>query len=348
MLSLVDLTDRQREILKTVIHCFIESAVPVASQRLARYYFVDLSPATIRNVLAELEERGYIDHPHTSAGRVPTDLGYRVYVDSLMKMNEPSVPNRRAIQQKVDAAADTEEILRETAKILAKISQQLVVISSPHLSSGVLEKIELVSISSIRMLVILTMKSRLVKTMTMEVFSEVPREKLENIGRLLNERLSGLTLKKIRDTFASRVQDMKDEETGLIRLFLHSRSRLFDDSRERERLYISGAQNMVDQPEFDGPEQFKNIMEFIDDEDVIVHVLEEYEEKNNSEEVAITIGSENKNEKLRNYSFLVSAYHVGDVSGSIALLGPKRMNYAKTVPLVNYSARTISSALSQG
>lgn len=342
----LDMTNRQKGILRVVVDCFIDSATPVGSQHLADRFFLDLSPATIRNELAELEDRGYIAHPYTSAGRVPTDTGYRLYVDSLMEIDPIPVIDRRAIQKKAEQAADTEELLWETSKILGKISRQLIVVTSPHIGSGVLEKIELVSLSSNRVLVVLTMKSKLVKTITLEVVSEIDRAKLDGIGRILNERLGGLTLREIRETFAYRIGDVDDADTGLIRLFVYSRRRIFDDLREHERLYISGTQSVIQQQEFEQPQEVRNMMEILDNEEIIVHVLEKCEERAATEGASVTIGSEHTDKRLRNYSVVVATYRVGDVLGTIGLIGPKRMHYARIVPLMDFAAQTLSSTMS--
>lgn len=346
MTEIVQLSKRQKDVLRRVVHCFIRSATPVGSQHLAKHFFADLSSATIRSVLAELEERGYIDHPHPSAGRVPTDMGYRVYVDNLMKRSDLTRGEKRALEQRVISGLETEEVLQETSKMLGKISHQLSIVSSPHISAGVLENLELVPLGGTRILVILTMKSGLVRTITMEIAAEIPREKLDHISRVLNERIAGLTLVKIRETFADRIKDVQNEETGLIRLFIYSSKKMFDELQEQKRLYISGTKNIFEQPESENPGYVRNIMEILENENLIAHLLEQHEEHDNPEKAAVTIGSENKNKKFKNYSLVVSTYHIGDVSGAIGLIGPKRMNYAKAVPLVEFATQTISNTLS--
>lgn len=340
------LTERQKNILRNVIQCFIQSATPVASRYLANRCFTYLSAATIRNELADLEEKGYVDHPHTSAGRVPTDKGYRAYVDNLVRYVDLSPAEKRVLGRRLTSATETEEVLQEASKILGKISHQLSIVTSPHVSAGILERIDLIALSSIRVLVIMTMRSGLVRTITMEVAAEIRREDLESISQMLNERISGLTLSEIRETFPDRIKDLQNEETGLIRLFIYSSKKLFDDVHERERLYISGTQNIVGQPEFQNPQYFRSVIEFLDDEDLIMHLLEQNEERIGTEGVTVTIGNEHKNKKLEYYSLIVSQYRMGDVTGVIGLIGPKRMNYAKAIPLVDFAAHTISHTLS--
>lgn len=339
-----ELTERERTILRYIIYNFIQTAKPVGSRYLAKRYSLGLSPATIRNTMADLEYFGYIDHPHTSAGRIPTDKGYRVYVDSLMEVEQLTEEEKQEITHTLKTSADTEEMLRESSRLLGKISNQLSIVSAPHLSSGVFEKLELITISSAKIMAVISIKFGLVKTIMMEVHSEIPREKLETISRILNERLSGLTLQQIRDTFADRVKDMTHEETGLIRLFINLKNKLFDGVRERDKIHIGGAQNILHQPEFIDLENFHTIIELLDNEGVIIHILEKHESKEGN--IAITIGKEHGDEKLKNYSLVISPYNIGETMGTVAVIGPKRMNYSKVIPVVDYMAKTISFVLS--
>lgn len=337
------LTQREKTVLRSIVHSFILSATPVGSRYISKKHGMGLSPATIRNVMADLEEMGYLSHPHPSAGRMPTDEGYRFYVNSLMELHKLSGAEKQTIRKQLDSASDAEELLRESSKLLGKISKQLSVVSSPHLSSGTFEKLELVTISSTKIMVILAIKSGLVRTIMMEVYSEIPRERLEDISSVLNERLSGLTLQEIRDTFSSRVQDVKDEETGLMRLFIESVDKLFADIKEGDKVHIAGTENLIAQPEFENPENFRSIIELINNEDIIVHVLEKHEGKN---QVIVTIGQENEEKRLQNYSVVSSSYSIGEVKGTVGLIGLKRMDYSKLIPLVDYVAKVISRMMS--
>jgi heat-inducible transcriptional repressor len=336
------LNDRERSVLAHVVHNYIQTAVPVGSRVLSKRIESHLSPATIRNVMADLEEVGYLSHPHTSAGRVPTDLGYRYYIDFLMELQQLTNTERQTIETLVDQAA-TEDLLRESSKLLGKISKQLSVVSSPHLSSGIFEKLELIPLSSSKLLVVISIRSGLVKTVMLEVQAEIGRETLLQISRLLNERLSGLTFRRIRDTFADRVKDMQSERSGLVRLFIESVDQLFDDTKEREKVHISGTQNIIEQPEFVDPKNFRSVIELVENEDIIVHLLEKHEASDR--DYVITIGAENEEDKAKDYSVVTAQYNVDGVSGRVGIIGPKRMNYAKVIPLVDYVAKTIAQML---
>ncbi|MBP1656988.1 MAG: heat-inducible transcription repressor HrcA [Bacteroidetes bacterium] len=339
------LNDRERTVLHYVVHDFIETATPIGSRYISKRHedVLGLSSATIRNIMSDLEYLGYIGHPHTSAGRVPTDQGYRFYLNSLMKPEEISTEDQRAIHENLDEKADMETLLRETSRVLGKISHQLCIVTSPELSSGTLERLELLPITGNRILVVISIKSGLIRTIMMEVASEIARDKLDELGRFLNERLSGLTIQHIRETFVERMKDAADEQTGLIRLFIDSVDKLFLPQRP-EKLHIGGAEKIIEQPEFMNPREFRSIIELINNEEYIIHVLQKREEQLAGAQV--TVGSENEDERMRPYSVITTNYSVGDVTGSVGVIGPTRMHYNKMIPLVDYVAQTITAMLS--
>lgn len=334
------LNEREKTILHNIVHSYIQTAIPVGSRFIAKRRDIGLSPATIRNVMSDLEFLGYIDHPHTSAGRVPTDKGYRFYVNELMEIDQLSEKEQSSIQTQLQGNIETDDILKIASKILGTISHQLSVVTAPQMTSGIFEKLELLQMSSTRLLVIISIRSGLVKTIMMEIHSEIARSTLDHVARILNERLSGLTLKEIRDTFAERIREYQNEESGLIRLFIESVDKLFDENR-KEKIHIGGTTNIISQPEFDNAKNFKSVIELMDNEDIIIHVLENGDAKDGGANV--TIGQETKIEHLKDFSIVTKTYNVGDVAGTIGVLGPKRMEYSKMIPLVDFVASTISN-----
>ncbi len=341
------LNDRQRAILRCIVDHFIDTAVPIASQYIATHNDLGLSSATIRNTMADLEELGYVTHPHTSAGRMPTDKGYRFFVDSLMTVEPISEDEQGTIKIQLDTITEIDDLLHQTAKLLGTISHQLSIVSAPHLKSGKLERMEFLPVTSNKMFIVLTVKSGIIKTITMEIDTTIPREKLEHITRLLNERLSGLTLETIRETIADRVKDFMSEETGIINLVVRSADKIFDDSKERERLHIGGTESLIEQPEYDDPNNVRNIVEFIHREDAVIEVLNRQEQQADQEGMLVSIGQEHGEEMLKNNSIIISPYKIGNVIGTIAIIGPRRMKYSKIIPLLNYVSEQVSSTLSR-
>jgi heat-inducible transcriptional repressor len=179
----------------------------------------------------------------------------------------------------------------------------------------------------------------------MEVITEISHTELVSVARMLNERLHGLTLETIRDTFADRVKDVREDSAGLISLFIRSVDKIFDDTVERERLHIGGTQSLVEQPEYENPDNVRNILDVINNEGALIKLLDRSERQIRDDGVAISIGEEHSEAQLKNYSIVISVYNVENIQGSIGVIGPKRMNYAKVVPLVHYLAEEVSSSL---
>ncbi len=179
-----DLNDREKTILRSIVQQFILTASPVGSRNITKRFDVGVSPATVRNIMSDLEDSGFINHPHTSAGRIPTDKGYRYYVDALMEIQKLKNSDKGFIDKNLDQnILETDEILKIASKLLSTITKQIACVTYPTLDNGILEKIQLVILSSTRLLVVVSIKSGLVKTMTLEFESEVESEKLHKVER---------------------------------------------------------------------------------------------------------------------------------------------------------------------
>src|SRR5918997_6676931 len=196
-----DLSRRERMVLEAVIRTYVQTAEPAGSRTLARRFGLGVSPATIRNTMSDLEEKGYLFHPHTSAGRIPTDRAYRVYVDNLMRLAPPSHQEQNTLRAElVGTRSAVEEILRRAAQVLGVLTQELGVAVAPALDQVVLERLELVQVSSDRLLLVFNLRSGVVRTIFVGVPGLVAPGSVQRVAQILNERLSGLTLKEIRAT----------------------------------------------------------------------------------------------------------------------------------------------------
>lgn len=335
-----ELTEREKNILRYVIQQFILTALPVGSRNITKKYDIGFSPATVRNIMSDLEESGFIGHPHTSAGRVPTDKGYRFYVDTLMEKQVLHSSEIGMINKSLETnLSETDELLKITSQLLSSITHQIACVTYPKFDSGILEKIQIIQLTSTRILVVISIKSGMVKTITLEINSDLKNSQVESVQQLLNERLSGFTFKEIRDTFKDRFKDVEESQKPIIRLFIDSVDKIFKDDYSNEKVFITGAKNVLKHPEFENPEKFQSIIELIEDKDIIIHILD----KNfANDQIIISIGSENDNQRLNEYSFISKKYTMGDVSGTLGIVGPKRMEYSKVVSIVDYMAKMIS------
>ncbi len=344
-MNFIELTDREKSVLRYVIHQFILTANPVGSRNITKRYDLGFSPATIRNIMADLEDYGFLNHPHISAGRIPTDNGYRLYVDSLMAPPKLERSVKKQIDLEIEnTITETDDLLRLTSMLLSALTNQLACVTYPKFDNAILEKIQLVSLSSKRILVVLSLKSGLVKTITLEVSTDNTLKNLPVIQSILNQRLSGLRFFEIKKTLKERIKDVyNSEHKPIIRLFLESAEKIFEDIKVSEKSIITGTKNIVNQPEFEDHEELQGIIELIEDKDVIVHILQE---KDTSEEnLKIVIGRESNNSKFEKYSLIKKEYKLGDASGMLGVVGPKRMQYSKAVAVIVYLAETLSEAL---
>lgn len=341
-MDLPPITDRERAILRAVVHLYVLHASPVGSRYLSKYLEreLKLSPATIRNVMVDLEERGYITHPHLSAGRVPTDMGYRLYVDSLMDIERLSAEEQDNVVTSL-LHVPREHLLRDASRLLGTLSQYVAVVQSPILRDVRVRKVEMIELSSDRVLVVLALESDIVRTLSIETDADPNRSSLADISRFVNDRLAGHSLRDIPSLFPDVLGANGSETPTLVRLFLEQAERLADSAGVvPETVHVAGTTQLLTHPEFVDPRRLRSIIELVENEDVIVHLLEPTA---SGDGVSVRIGDELGNELLRDYSLVTTQYTVGSVSGSVGLIGPKRMPYGRVISLVDVVSHVIAS-----
>lgn len=343
------LTVREQDVLRRVVQHFIDTAAPVGSKTLAEE--VELSSASVRSTMQRLEAAGYLGHPHTSAGRVPTEQGYRTYVDDLMDVTGLSQREAQLLRESVRRRlGDLDAVAHDTSRLLGRLSQLLGVVLTPRLSTGVLERIEVVPLGGTRVLFVLALRGGIARTLTAEVDVEVDVRAVDAVVQRLNERLAGHTLEEIRRTGAERVQDLAgDDRTGIVRVVLRDATHLFQEASPERRASISGAQHLVAQPEFNRPELVRDVVELAEREEVVVHLLERPAllDPTEPERAVVLIGREVVPERAGEgpaYSVVTAPYRLGDSVGAVAVIGPTRMDYARAVVLVEYVAGLLAGA----
>ncbi len=337
------LTEREKQILRLIIQHFILTANPTGSRHLARHGKLGLSPASIRNVMADLEDMGLLSHPHTSAGRVPTDLGYRVYVNQLMETTELSARDKESIEQVLEeTSGEMDQILAVTARVLSRLSKLLGVVLAPSLDEGVLDRIDIVRIAEGRAFIIIAVRSGPVKTILVEISQPLGDEQMRKIAQELNARLAGLTLEQVKNEIAARVGDLPEGGTELVRFFVDSAEKLFSFGGPLD-LRIGPTAQVISQPEFGDAKSLRGIIELIEDKDIIVHLLTAASDE--EEKVHVAIGGENPEKRAKALSVLTSRYKTTGVRGALGIIGPTRMNYPRLVSLVDYTAKTMAKHL---
>ena len=338
------LTDRESAILRLVVRNFIDTAGTVGSRKLAKKFSLGLSAATVRNTLCDLEELGYLRHLHTSAGRMPTELGYRAFVNELMETPELSPIDRRLLKDRLDRLmGDADTLFRETSRLLGHMSNLLGVVLSPKISTGILERLDVVQLSESNIMIVISVRSHLVKTIIYETNTNVRREDLDRVVSILNERLAGLKLESIRKDYATRTKDIEDDPTGIVQLILNESASVFGDSHEG-RLTHSGTGRLLAQPEFQGMNEVRQLIDLIEDEGFVVQLFEQSpgSQFDSNNWVSVGIGSEIQDESANPYSIVTAKYSVGDNSGTVGLLGPIRMDYGRAISLVETMASILN------
>jgi heat-inducible transcriptional repressor len=337
------LSERELRVLQAVVQTYIETAEPAGSQTIARRFGLGVSPATIRSTMSELEDKGYLFHPHTSAGRIPTDRAYRVYVNEIMRLAPPSDEARHALHEHLlGARSAVDEVLRRAAQVLGVLTQELGVAVAPALDEMVLERLELVSVSTERLLLVFNLRCGLVRTILVEGRARVRPATVQDVSRVLNERLSGHTLQQIRATLPERLRDAAaDGGRELLNIFIAEAEGIFDLSDEQNTVVLGSAQMLADQPEFASNARMRDLLRLTEGRDLLKQALASRRQTG----LSITIGAENPDARLTEFTLVTASYEAGDLKGVIGVMGPTRMPYDKIIGLVEHTSRLVEDLL---
>ena len=341
------LSKREQRVLEAVIQTYVQTAEPAGSRTLSRRFGLGVSPATIRNTMSDLEEKGFLFHPHTSAGRVPTNKAYRAYVDALMSRVAPVQSAEHDRLAEVLNATDSpiETILRRAAQSLGVLTQELGVAMGPRLATAVLRSLDLVRLSDERLLMVLALEGGAVRTVFVEVAGSIAESALSEVTKVLNERLAGLKMEAIRVSLGQRLRDSlaEPEARELLNIFVQEADSLFDDALAREESVVLGqASVLAEQPEFAAVDRMRRLIELTERPQALAEALKRRGETSG---ISITIGTEHNDERLKDFTVVTAEYHAGSLTGVIGVIGPTRMPYQKVISLVNHTSRLLSELL---
>lgn len=341
-----ELTERERRVLEAVIQSYVETAQPAGSQAIARRFGLGVSPATIRNTMSDLEEKGLLYHPHTSAGRVPTDVAYRVYVDSLIPLSPmSSIAHDQLSAHIATGGSAVESILRRAAQSLGVITQELGIALGPRLDNSVVERLNLVKLTSERLLVALTLTGGAVRTIFVEARGEIADSALAEVTRVLNERISGLTLREIRTSLADRLRDTGPtrDAAELLNVFIEEGEQLFETALQGENDVLMGQPSLLaEQPEFASVHNMRKLVALTEKRE---HLADMLRHRSDMPGITISIGNEHRDPKLENFTIVTAQYRSGAVTGVIGVIGPTRMPYDKVISLVTHTSRLLTDLL---
>ncbi len=341
-MTVTDLRTRGHRILEAIILSYTESAQPVGSEFVWQNFGLGVSPATIRNVMVELEEQGLITHPHTSAGRVPTDRGYRYYADLLMQPKQLRPEEEQVVEEVAQFnAEEAEELLQEATQRLAELAQEAGVALVPPLSQGSFRHLELICMDQREIVGVLIATEGLVKHIVLELEEAVDQEELGRISRFLNQELSGMPLGQIH-SYLERC--LLEASSSFFHLYKKAQD-LFSSGpflQEEEGLVLEGASRILEAPEFRDVRRTRELLKGLEEKEELVELLKR---DLTAEEVKLHIGAENRGSFLTHCTIVAAPYRLrGGMTGTIGVLGPTRMNYPRVTALVGRMAQAVSRA----
>lgn len=339
------LTERETLVLEAVIRTHVETAEPAGSRALARRYAFGVSAATIRNTMADLEAKGYLAHPHPSAGRVPTDLAYRFFVDRIMQPDTLTPSEQARIKDEVRSGdSSVERIVRNATRALGVLVSGLGVGSVPPLDDARLLKLDLVPVSSNKVLMVVAVQSGAARTVYVDLPGAAPATMLEELERVLNERLAGLSFRDIRGSFGERLRDAADDQAAqdMLNFFVQSGEEVFGAApRRRDDVVLGRTSAIATQPEFASSERLMNLIELTERKELLAAVLGD---RATASGPCVTIGAEHGPE-LAGFTVVTSGYRIGAQRGIVGVIGPTRMSYEKVVAIVDYTSSFVTRML---
>ena len=331
----MDMNERKKKILHSIINEYIKSAEPIGSRHVAKSLDMGLSSATIRNEMADLEEMGYLEQPHTSAGRIPSDKGYRLYVDSLMNDYELTVNDLTALGGVLEwRLGQIDKIIKRASVILSELTNYTAVLTTPEMKRGAIKTVELVPVDRNSALIILVTNEGVMKHKRVLLPAGVGQEFVHSFSALLREKLSGLTLDEISAAKISEIRRGMQSHFELLFPVLDFIADVIDDVKAETEVFTSGATNILSYPEFSDVRLAKEFLEFLDDKNAVADMLQTKDsgDAQKSGGITVRIGKENSLDIMQKSSVITANYYVGDrVMGKLGIIGPTRMDYPRTI-----------------
>ena len=334
------LNPRQKQVLTAIVDHYVVKAEPVSSKVLSANPLLQASSATIRNTMAELEEMGFVEQPHTSAGRTPTDRGYRTYVNDLMQVDSVTAEEARAIEAGIAESDDEQELMAHTARILGNLTRQLGVAVSPAVEQSIFKNLSLIPLDQNRVMIVLSISETIFRTTLADSVIDTSIYRLESIARRINERMQGKPVSFLNNLLRDpKESSSSEEEKKASSFFDRSISKLFK-AQGHQDVQISGTKNIFSRADFEKMEDLEAILDLLDSKMALVHFLRQRNEK---EGVHVTIGEEHlEGHKLRSVSIVTSAFKLGGGQGIVGVIGPKRMPYSRLISIVDHTAKALN------
>jgi len=326
------LSDRKIKILEAIINDYIRTAEPIGSRTIAKKYNLGISSATIRNEMSDLEDMGFIIQPHASAGRIPSDKGYRLYVDRLMRRRELTDDETRYLRQIiVNNINQIDYMMQETARAIALLTNYAIVVSEPSVKKTRIRHIQFVPVDEHSFVMVLVTDSKVVKNNIIYMDQSPDGTTLQSLSNLVNDNLHDFSLEDLDNDIVSRLAAQAGEHEEAVRTVMKAVVDIIQ-SEDDVQIYTSGVKNILSFPEFSDVEKAKAMFQALEEKDLLITLMG----KNSSEKIQVVIGAENNLALLEDCSVIKANYNVGGQNfGSIGIIGPKRMDYSQAVSVLN-------------
>jgi heat-inducible transcriptional repressor len=338
-----ELNERAQRLLKTLIECYIQDGQPVGSRTLARHSALDLSPATIRNVMADLEELGLVSAPHTSAGRMPTAQGYRVFDNSLLKFQSLDSGEVLKLQRQLDPQGTLPDLLGRASKLLSGLTQLAGLVTVPRWEQAVLRHVEFIGLSENRVLAIFVINDSEVQNHVIHTQRQFAPAELEQAANYLNAHFVGKELQSVRNGLVEAMQDVKETVNALMQAAMEAAEKVLDSEQKQPDYVLAGQTNLMGFAEFSNLERLRQLFDAFAEKRDILHILDQCLR---SDGVQIFIGDESGYDLFGDCSVITAPYRSeGKVVGVLGVIGPTRMAYERVIPIVDITARLLGAAL---
>ena len=324
------LDDRKKKVLQAIVEEYINTAEPVSSNALTTNHGLDCSSATIRNEMADLEKAGYLDKTHTSSGRVPSEKGYRYYVDELLKDDDISLEEIKYISDKLETKVnEIEDLTKIAANTISEVTHYTTVSIGPKANSQIIEEIKFVLLGSRMMMAVILTDSGLVKETIIKFDEDVTEKQIETINYMFNKKLKGQPIETINRPLEDYLYDEMTYSVNVIKPIIEQIKKVL----EEENIYLEGANKSFDLPEFNSLDVAKNFINVLDTKELVTDMLD----SGFADDIHVYIGEENKKEELKDFSVVTFKHKVnGKDLGTIGIIGPKRMDYSKVISVMKY------------
>ncbi len=328
-----ELDERKRKILKAIIQTYLETGEPVGSRTISKYTDLNLSSATIRNEMSDLEELGYIIQPYTSAGRIPSDLGYRLYVDELMKEKDKEVAEIKDLM--IEKTDKMEKVLKQVVKILAFNTNYATMITGPTYHRNKLKFIQLSRVSEVQLLAVVVVEGNIVKNHIIELREPMDEETVLKLNLLLNTQLNGLTIEEINLAMISRMKEQAGIHSEVISSVIDAIAQAIAVDDQEMEIYTSGATNIFKYPELADTSKASELISAFEEKDALAEFVKDTMDNDNGSEntgIQVYIGNESPVKTMQDCSVVTATYDLGGgMQGTIGIIGPKRMDYENVV-----------------